>query len=154
MKKMIMTLMVVLSLFTLASCATTSALSNSTLKENKLTSVSYLKKVCDMKLIQDEKDEAMYILDYGNGTFVHKKGLTKSCILLKDGELYGRTEMYLPHNVTVFVNLHDDIGTQVSFKEGSTLYYLTEGALVEITQDLKDEMLKLAKNCGLTECVY
>lgn len=147
-----MALMVVLGLFTLVGCATTSAFNEkATIKENKLTSISYLKKICDVELVQNESTQTMYVLDYGNGTFVHKKGLAKSCILLKDGELYGRTEMYLPHHVTVFVNLHDDIGTQVSFKEGSMLYYLTEDALSEITMDLKDNMLKLAKDCGLTE---
>lgn len=144
-----MALMMVLGLSVFTSCATTSAFNENTIKENKLTSVSYLKKVCDMELVQNEKGETMYVLDYGNGTFVHKKGLAKFCVLVKDGELYGRTEMYLPHHVTVFVNLHDDIGTYLSFKEGNRLYYLTEDALVEITQDLKDEMLKLAKDCGL-----
>ena len=145
MKKIVLTLLMVLKLSVLTSCATTP------IKENKLTSISYLKEVCDMKLIQKEKARTMYVLDYGKGTFVHEKGLAKSCILLKDGELYGRTEMYLPHHVTVFVNLHDDIGTQVSFKEGGKLYYLTEDTLSEITKDLKDEMLKLAKAYGLTE---
>ena len=149
MKKMFLVLIMA---FTFVGCATTSALNdNATIKESKLTSVSYLKKVCDVELIQKESAQTMYILDNGNGMFLYKNGLAKSCVLLKDGELYGRTEMYLPHHVTVFVNLHDDIGTQVSFKEGSMLYYLTEDTLVEITKDLKDEMIKLAKDCGLTE---
>ena len=148
MKKMIMLVMMV---FTLVGCATTSAFNDNTINESKLTSVSYLKKVCDTELVQDEKEQTIYGLDNGNGIFVHKKGLAKSCILVKDGELYGRTEMYLPHHVTVFVNLHDDIGKQTFFKEGGRLYYLTEDSLSEITKDLKSEMLKLAKDCGLTE---
>lgn len=152
MKKIMTVLIMVLGLSTLFGCATTSAFNDkATIKESKLTSVSYLKKVCNMELIQNEKAQTMYVLDNGKGTFVCKKGLTKSCILVKDEELYGRTELYLPHHVTVFVNLHDDIGTQVSFKEGGMLYYLTEDALSEISQDLKDGMLKLAKDCGLTE---
>ena len=150
MKKMIMTLMMVLGLFTFVGCATTSAFNDkATIKESKLTSVSYLKKVCDMKLVNEEKAETLYVLDNGSGIFGHRKGLAKYCVIVKDGELYGRTEMYLPHRVTVFVNLHDDIGKQVSFKEGSTLYYLTEDALEEITEDLKGSMLKLASDCNL-----
>lgn len=144
--------MLLMMVFTFVGCATTSAFNDETaIKESKLTSVSYLKKVCEMELVQNEKAQTMYVLDCGKGMVVNKKGLAKFCVLLKDGELYGRTELYLPHHVTVFVNLHDDIGTQVSFKEGSTLYYLTEDALGEITKDLKDEMLRLAKDCCLTE---
>ena len=149
MKKILTVLMMVLGLFTLVGCATTSGLDNEALKENRLTSVLYLKKTCDMKLIQKEKGETIYVLDNGKGCFVHEKGLAKAAVIVRDGELYGRTEMYLPHRVTVFVNLHDDIGTQVSFEEGGMLYHLTEDALEEITEDLKDSMLKLASDCNL-----
>ena len=102
-----------------------------------------------MTLLHEENGETTYILDNGSGIFGHRRGLAKYCVIVKDGELYGRTEMYLPHHVTVYVNLHDDTGKQVSFKEGNRLYYLTEDALGEITDDLKDEMLKLASNCNL-----
>ena len=149
MKKVMLALMMVLGLFTFVGCATTSGLDNEALKENRLTSVSYLKKVCDMKLIHDEDGKTIYMLDNGKGCFVHEKGLAKAAVIVKDGELYGRTEMYLPHRVTVFVNLHDDIGKQVSFEEGGMLYYLTEDALGEITEDLKCSMLKLASDCKL-----
>ena len=148
--KKILTVLMVLGLFTFVGCATTSAFNDkATIKENRLTSVSYLKKTCDMKLICNEKGKTIYMLDNGKGCFVHEKGLAKAAVIVRDGELYGRTEMYLPHRVTVFINLHDDIGTQVSFEEGGMLYHLTEDALKEITEDLKSSMLKLASDCNL-----
>ena len=87
----------------LISCATTSSI----VKESKLTSIFYLKKICDVKLVYSEKGDKVYLLDDGEGYFVYQKNSQKICLIVKDGELYGRSESYLDHNITVTFNLHD-----------------------------------------------
>ena len=139
----------------LASCATTSGMmGTSGIKESKLTNISYLKKICDVKLIYSEKGDTVYLLDNGKGYFVHKKNSQKICLIVKDGGLYGRSESYLAHNITVTVNMHDSKCTQICTcdSDGGYWYYADE-KLDEMTEYLKSGMIKLSKEWGLEKYV-
>lgn len=132
------------------SCATTSSIDTSEIKESKLTSISYLKKICDVKLVYSEKGDEVYLLDNGEGYFVHKKNADKVCLIVKDGELFGRCEVYLDHNITVTFNLHDSKCKQSYSSDSNGVYwYYTDETLDKMTEYIKDKMIKLSKEWGL-----
>lgn len=157
MKKIVMVMMA-LMMVGLISCATTSGTSKGAqIREDKLTSISYLKRICDVKLIYSEKGDKVYLLDDGEGYFVHKKdykGSQKICLITKDGELYGRSESYLPHNITVTFNLHDNKCTQIYTCDSDGVYwYYTDEQLDRMTEYIKNELIKLSKKWGLEKYV-
>lgn len=154
MKKIFTVLMMVLMMAGLISCATTSGMDVSDIKESKLTSISYLKKICDVKLVYSEKGDEVYLLDDGEGYFVHKKNSQKICLIVKDGELYGRSESYLDHNITVTLNLHDSKCKQSYSADSNGVYwYYNDETLDKMTEYIKDGMIKLSKEWGLEKYV-
>ena len=156
MKKILVVLVMAFAMMAgFISCATTSGMMGvSGIKESKLTNISYLKKICDVKPVCSEKGDAVYILDNGKGYFVHKKNSQKICLIVKDGELYGRSESYLAHNITVTVNMHDSKCTQICTcdSDGGYWYYNDE-KLDEMTEYIKNGMIKLSKEWGLEKYV-
>lgn len=158
MKKM---LMIFIAAFTMMAgfigCATTFGIGTNGIKENKLTSISYLKRICDVKLIYSEKGDEVYLLDDGEGYFVHKNdynGSQKICLIVKDGELYGRSESYLAHNITITFNLHDNKCTQICTCDSDGGYwYYTDKKLDRMTEYTKNELIKLSKEWGLEKYV-
>ena len=140
-------------------CATTSGINISGINESKLTNITYLKKICDVKLIDSEKDDVVYLLDNGKGYFVYKKNNQKVCLIVKDGELYGRSESYLPHDITVALNLHDSkctqICTEISSSDSNTkyFYYYPDEQLDKMAEYLKDGLLNLAKQWDLEKYI-
>ena len=154
MKKILTVLMMVLIMVGLISCVTTSGIDTNDIKENKLTSVSYLKKICDVKLVYSEKGDEVYLLDDGKGYFFHKKNSHKICLIVKDGYLYGRSESYLDYNITVTFNLHDSKCKQsYSADSAGAYWYYTEEALDEMTEHIIDGMIDLLKECGLEKYI-
>ena len=152
---MILVLMMAFTVMTgFVGCATTSGIDTSDIKESKLTSVSYLKKICDVKLVYSEKDGEVYLLDDGKGYFLYVKNSQKMCLIVKDGELYGRAEEYFDHNITVTFNLHDSKCKQSYSADSTGVYwYYTDETLGEMTESIKDEMIKLSKELGLEKYV-
>ena len=154
MKKILTVLIMTLIMAGLISCATTSSIDTSDIKESKLTSISYLKKVCDVKLVYSEKGDEVYLLNDGEGYFVHKKNSQKICLIVKDGELYGRSETYLDHNITVTFNLHDSKCKQSYSVDSTGVYwYYTDETLDKMTEYIKDGMIKLSKEWGLEKYI-
>ena len=155
MKKILMVLMMVATMMAgFVGCATTSSIDTSEIKESKLTSISYLKKICDVKLVYSEKDSKLYLLDDGKGYFGHIKNSVKMCLIVKDGELYGRSESYLDHNIAVTFNLHDSKCKQSYSADSNGVYwYYTDETLDKMTEYIKDEMIKLSKEWGLEKYV-
>lgn len=151
MKKILTVLMMVFGLsVAFVSCATTSGMDTSDIKESKLTSISYLKKTCDVKLTYTEKGDKVYLLDDGKGYFVHKKNVDKVCLIVKDGELFGRCEVYLDHNITVTFNMHDSKCKQSYSSDSNGVYwYYTDETLDKMTEYIKDGMIRLSKEWGL-----
>ena len=155
MKKILMILMMVVTMMGgFIGCATTFGIGTNGIKENKLTSVSYLKSICDVKLIHSKKDGAVYVLDDGKGYFVNKKNSQKICLIVKDGELYGRSESYLPHNITVTFNMHESKCTQICTTESNgAFWYYPDEKLDEMTKYIKDGMINLAKEWELRKYI-
>lgn len=149
MKKMFMILIAFTIMAGLISCATTSSINTSGIKESKLTNISYLKKICDVKLAYSKKGVEVYLLDNGKGYLVHTVDDGKACLIVKDGELYGRSEFYLSHNLTVAFNLHDNKCTQICTSDS----YFTDEALDKMTESNKDFMIKLSKEFGLEKYI-
>ena len=154
MKKIFVLMMVFTMVTGLISCATTSSIDTSEIKESKLTSISYLKKICDVKLVYSEKGDKVYLLDDGEGYFFHKKNAAKICLIVKNGELYGRSEAYLSHNITVTFNLHDSKCKQSYLADSNGVYwYYTDETLDRMTEYIKNGMISFSKEWGLEKYI-
>ena len=154
MRKITLFIMILMMVAGLTGCATTSGIGTNGVKESKLTNISYLKKICDVKPICSEKGDAVYLLDNGKGYFVHKKNSQKICLIVKDGELYGRSESYLDHNITVTFNLHNSKCKQSYSSDSNGVYwYYNDETLDRMTEYIKDGMIKLSKDWGLEKYV-
>lgn len=71
MKKIAMIFMAFTMMVGLTGCAITSGVGTNIIKESKLTNISYVKKICDVKPIHSEKGDTIYLLDDGKGYLVH-----------------------------------------------------------------------------------
>ena len=76
-------------------------------KESKLTSLSYVKKICKITDTYKSEDSCLYKLDNGKGALYITNNL-KACTIIKDGKLYGRLVIELDNRRTVTYNWHDD----------------------------------------------
>lgn len=123
------------------------------IKESKLTSLSYVKKICKITDTYKCKDFTAYELDNGKGRFVNFKGGNKICLIVKDGELYGRYATLADKDIGVTFNLHDKRCYQRTTTEtnGSRIYtyYYTDEMLESSAERLKVKMHNLAKVWGI-----
>ena len=150
MKKMIMVLMMVFGLSAaFVSCATTSSTGKVVkIKEEKLTRLSYVKKICQITDAYESKDLVAYELDNGKGRFVNdKKNKVKVCLIVKDGELYGRYSQTSKEGAVLAQSYHSDAcSTMLSYQNGYVYFYTPSKHTSSVIQD---EMKKLARKCGL-----
>ena len=125
------------------------------IKESKLTSLSYVKKICKITDTYKGEDFTAYELDGGKGRFVNFKGGTKVCLIFKNGELYGRYAALADKDVGVTYNLHDKRCYQRTTTEtsGSWIYtyYYSDDTLESLAERLKDKMCGWARVWGLTD---
>ena len=123
------------------------------IKESKLTSLSYVKKICKITDTYKCKDFTAYELYNGKGRFVNFKGGNKICLIVKDGELYGRYATLADKDIGVTFNLHDKRCYQRTTTEtnGSRIYtyYYTDEMLESSAERLKVKMHNLAKVWGI-----
>ena len=78
------------------------------IKESKLTSLSYVKKICKITATYKSEEFDIYKLDGGNGVlYIRGDNKFKECVLVKDGELYGRVFRENDNGITLTYNLHD-----------------------------------------------
>lgn len=104
MRKIKLFIIAVLALFSFNLHADAKAI-----KESKLTSLSYVKKICKITTTCILEDYAFYELDGGNGTLaIRRDNKFKECVLVKDGELYGRVFRENDNGITLTYNLHDE----------------------------------------------
>lgn len=124
------------------------------IKESKLTSLRYLKKICKITDTCKGEDYTAYELDGGEGRFVKYKGGHKVCLLVKDGELYGRWVELSRRGAALTYNLHDKRCYQRTHSESvgnwTYTYYFSTDALEHNAELLKVRMQNLAKVWGLT----
>ena len=124
------------------------------IKESKLSSLRYIKKICNITGTYKDKDYTAYELDGGNGRFIKYKGGHKVCLLVKDGELYGRWVELDLHGTALTYNLHDKRCHQRTHSETRGgwyyTYYFSTDALEHNAEILKTRMIRLAETWGLT----
>ena len=148
MKKILIILMIT---FGFAGCATTSTTDTDTvkIKENKLTNLSYVKKICQLtNTIQTGKG---VVCEFTEGVFVDTQEGTKVCLIVKDGELYGRWFERTKHGVVVTYNLHDSIAYSVSNNDVQGTWYVPSNILKSFAKSRNAEMNRLAVKWGLSE---
>lgn len=123
------------------------------IKESKLTSLRYLKKICQITDTYKGEDYTAYELDNGKGKFIKYKGGHKVCLLVKDGELYGRWAELSQRGAALTYNLHDKRCHQRTHSESygnwTYTYYFSTDALEHNAEILKTRMLRLAETWGL-----
>lgn len=132
----------------------TSEMKKQKVKESKLSSLRYIKKICKITDTYKGEDYTAYELDGGKGKFIKYKGGHKICLLVKDGELYGRWVELSSHGAALTCNLHDKRCHQRTHSESSRnwtyTYYFSTDALEHNAELLKARMQNLAKVWGLT----
>ena len=124
------------------------------IKESKLTSLRYLKKICQITDTYKGEDFTAYELDSGKGRFIKYKGGHRVCLLVKDGELYGRWVELSRRGAALTYNLHDKRCHQRTHSESvggwTYTYYFTTDALEHQAEILKARMVRLSETWGLT----
>lgn len=87
----------------------TSEMKKQKIKESKLTSLRYIKKICKITIAFETEDCSVYKLDGGNGVlYIRGDNKFKQCVLVKDGKLYGRVFRESDKGRIVTYNLHDN----------------------------------------------
>lgn len=123
-------------------------------KESKLSSLRYIKKICKITDTYKGEDYTAYELDGGKGRFIKYKGGHKICLLVKDGELYGRWVELDQYGTALTCNLHDKRCHQRTHSETKGgwyyTYYFSMDALEHNAEILKARMQNLAKDWELT----
>lgn len=123
-------------------------------KESKLTSLRYLKKICKITKSYNTDSFTVYELDDGKGVFLKNKvgkgKWAKSiCLLVKDGELYGRWVEPSKRGVVLTYNLHNNRCRQTEHAGDMYIQYYTTDSLEKIAKNLKAEMIRLSEALGL-----
>ena len=122
-------------------------------KESKLSSLRYIKKICKITDTYKGEDYTAYELDGGKGRFIKYKGGHKICLIVKDGELYGRWVELDQYGTALTCNLHDKRCHQRTHSETKGgwyyTYYFSMDALEHNAEILKARMQNLANVWGL-----
>lgn len=74
-------------------------------KESRLTSLGYVKKITTIERVEKFDDRKVYHLE--NGVLIRYKGGDAICVLKKDGEVYGRATVITQYGVIVSLNYHE-----------------------------------------------
>lgn len=108
------------------------------IKESKLTSLSYVKKICKITTTCILEDFTFYKLDGGNGVLaISRDNRFKQCVLVKDGELYGRMFCKSDNGRTLTYNLHDKECSIKGFKA-------TEEQIIQLTLEAFGDLTRFA----------
>ena len=150
MKKMFMIMMMVFGLSAVfVSCATTSSTDKVVkIMEDKLTRLSYVKKICQITDAYESKDLVAYELDNGKGRFVNdKKNKVKVCLIVKDGELYGRYSQTSKEGAVLAQSYHSDACSAMPSYQNGYIYFYTPDK--NSSSVIQDGMKRLAREWGL-----
>ena len=96
------------------------------INESKLTDLSYVRKICDVKVGVQTEHGATYTLDNGKGFYTATTNGRVMCIVVKNGEPYGRYVQADKDGKVTSYNLHDDLC--------KTNYTISDKDRTEITQ--------------------
>lgn len=155
MKKIVVILMTTLVSLLMVSCASTSNVGTGNVDESELTNPSYLKKICQVQQIYGEEGAVVCWLDNRKGNYTALKDGYAACVLVRDGELYGRQILVGDQGVIVTYNLHDTICKQIPSMtaDGNGYYYFEDEILKMYTNLFRANLLSLAESFGLDEYI-
>ena len=98
------------------------------INENKLTDISYISQICDVKVGVQTEQGVSYTLDNGMGFYNATTNGRVMCIVVKNGEPYGRYVLADKDGKVTSYNLHDDLC--------KTNYSISDKDRTELTQSL------------------
>lgn len=108
-------------------------------KESKLTSLSYVKKITTIERVEKFDDRKVYHLE--NGVLIRYKGGDAICVLKKDGEVYGRIALIDKSGIIISMNYHESFVRSTNVvDEGDhlrTTTYLTEYGKAEYAHQMQ-----------------
>lgn len=79
------------------------------INEDKLTDISYVSQICDVKVAFQTEHGVGYTLDNGRGFYNATTNGRVMCIVVKNGEPYGRYVLADKDGKATAYNLHDDL---------------------------------------------
>lgn len=96
-----------------------------------------------------------YLLDSGKGRYISLANGNSMCLLVRDGELYGRNVMVGDKGVIVTLNLHDTECKQTvkTMANGAGFYLFSGKQLQYFTEEFRGMMTNTAKSWGLDEYI-
>lgn len=98
------------------------------INESKLTDISYVSQICDVKVGVQTEQGASYTLDNGMGFYSATTNGRVLCIVVKNGEPYGRYVLADKDGKVTSYNLHDDLC--------KTNYTISDKDRTELTQSM------------------
>ena len=98
------------------------------INESKLTDISYVSQICNVKVAFQTEQGVGYTLDNGRGFYNATTNGRVMCIVVKNGEPYGRYVLADKDGKVTSYNLHDDLC--------KTNYTISDKDRTELTQGL------------------
>lgn len=98
------------------------------INESKLTDISYVSQICDVKVAFQTEQGVGYTLDNGRGFYNATTNGRVMCIVVKNGEPYGRYVLADKDGKVASYNLHDDLC--------KTNYTISDKDKAELTQGM------------------
>lgn len=109
--------------------------------ENKLTDISYVSQICDVKVAFQAEHGIGYTLDNGMGFYNATINGRVMCIVVKNGKAYGRYVIADKDGKVTTYNLHDDLC--------ETNYSISEENRFNLTTGIVYTLVKASIDMGL-----
>lgn len=104
------------------------------INESKLTDISYVSQICDVKVAFQTEHGVGYTLDNGMGFYNATTNGRVMCIIVKNGKAYGRYVLADKGGKVTSYNIHDDLcKTNYSISEEDR-FNLTIGMVYTLAQ--------------------
>lgn len=98
------------------------------INESKLTDISYVSQICNVKVAFQTEHGVGYTLDNGKGFYNATTNGRVMCLIVKNGEPYGRYVLADKDGKVASYNLHDDLC--------KTNYTISDKDKAELTQGM------------------
>ena len=102
------------------------------INESKLTDISYISQICDVKVSSQAGNDVTYILDNGKGFYTATTDGLIVCVIIKNGMLCGRVVRIDKDGNVVSYNMHD--------KSCETNFFMSEEGRKNMTSALSKIM--------------
>lgn len=118
----------VIAVLMVVSCAFNLSAKDIKINESKLTDISYVSQICNVKVAFQTEQGVGYTLDNGRGFYNATTNGRVMCIVVKNGEPYGRYVIADKGGKVTSYNLHDDLC--------KTNYSISDKDRTELTQGM------------------